>query len=248
MLIKSALVTQISGSIGGMTGAHNKGGMYLRSRAIPTDPQTTRQTEVRDMLSMYSQMWNDTLTAAQRSAWNQFAENVTLLGPLGDPIQVSGQNHFMRANTGRSAANTRLSPTTALASIDDAPTIDQLPMLSPPGIDTMEIGSNISITFDDAADWVNAAQNALLVYMGRPRNAGRNYFKGPYRLVAIVQGDATTPPTSPADLGVAPEDIWPAAADGNWSKLRFALSIGETTDQPTGLSTRTYADQPLGGF
>lgn len=242
MLIKSALVTQISGSIGGFTGAHNKGGMYLRSRSIPTNPQTSRQTDVRDMMSMYSQMWSQTLTPAERGAWSTYAENVPVIGPLGDTISLSGQQHYLRANVGRSAASTTLGLTVPLTSINDAPTIYDLPMLSPPTIDQGEIniGSSTDVLFDPTG-WAGEPQNAILIYLGRPRNVGQNYFRGPYRLWDIIQGNAT-PPTSPAATTVNPEAVWPGAAAGQRAKVKFVLTIGAATTQPTGKSVETFDD------
>ncbi|KKM06452.1 hypothetical protein LCGC14_1743870, partial [marine sediment metagenome] len=48
MLFKSGLITQGSGSIGGLTASHNRGGMYFRARTIPTNPATSFQTVVRN--------------------------------------------------------------------------------------------------------------------------------------------------------------------------------------------------------
>jgi len=243
MLIKSALATQISGSIGGITGAHNKGGMYIRSRSIPTNPQTARQTAVRDMMSMYSQMWTQVLTQAQRDAWATFAANVPVIGPLGDTINLSGQQHYLRANVGRSAASSQLAPTTALTSINEAPTTFDLPMLLPPTIGDLETGGDL--IFDDAAAWVDSPADALLVYYGRPRNPGVNYFTGPYRLAFMVQGDATTPPASPFAIPSSgdPATIWPGTATGQKVKVKFVLSVGSAANQPTGKSAPTFTDE-----
>lgn len=244
MLIKSALVTQISGSIGGMTGSHNKSGMYLRSRAIPTDPQTARQIALRDMMSMYSQMWSQTLTQAQRDGWNTYAANVQVLNPLGDSINISGQNHYLRANVSRSAASSQLALTTPLTSINDSPAIFELPMLMPPTITDLEQDGEIA--FDDSAAWVDSAANALLMYIGRPRNEGVEFFKGPYRLALAIQGDVTTPPASPFTIpaSAAPVAIWNTATAGLRAKVKFVLSVGAGTP-PTGLSTATYVDEIL---
>lgn len=246
MLVKSALVTQMSGSIGGMTGSHNKGGMYLRARSIPTDPQTSRQTNVRDMMTMYSQMWSQVLSAPQRAGWDTFAGNVPIINPLGDSILLSGQQHYLRANVGRSAASTQLAPTVPLTSINTAPTIMELPMLAPPTVPVFDEGAAIQIGFDDTNGFVDEPTAAILIYMGRPRNPGREYFKGPYRLVGMIQGDAVTAPTSPATLtGINPETIWPGAVQGLRSKLKFVLTIGGDP-QPCGQSAPTYVDTVIG--
>ena len=57
MKILSALATAVSGSIGGITGSHNRGGMYLRSRVIPVNPQTVDQLAARNRLATQSSGW-----------------------------------------------------------------------------------------------------------------------------------------------------------------------------------------------
>lgn len=236
MIFKSGLLTSGSGSVGGLTMSHNKGGMYFRSRAIPTDPSSARQLQVRDAVAFLSQAWSQTLTQAQRDAWDQFAEAVTVLNALGDAIQISGVNHYVRANAARIAANAQLSPTVPLTSIPLAPAIYDLPMLNPISITPNIVAPDIGVAFDDAQDWVNDDGNALMIYEGRPRNTGVKFFKGPYRLSGIIQGDSVTPPTSPVSINSA----W-TPGNGNLVKVRAVLSVGETTDQPTGQSAAVFA-------
>lgn len=236
MIFKSGLLTSGSGSFGGLTMSHNKGGLYFRSRSVPTDPSSARQLQVRDAVAFLSQAWSQTLTQAQRDAWDQFAEAVTVVNALGDTIQISGVNHYVRANAARIAANAQLSPTVPLTSIPAAPQIDDLPMLNPIVITPSIVTPDISVAFDDGQDWVNDDGNALMIYEGRPRNPGVGYFKGPYRLSGIIQGDATTPPTSPVVIASA----W-SPGNGNLVKVRAVLSVGETTDQPTGQSAAVFS-------
>ena len=54
MLFKSAAFTQASGSVGGLTFAHNRGGMYTRARSIPVNPKTQQTGRCRE--AQWSQM------------------------------------------------------------------------------------------------------------------------------------------------------------------------------------------------
>lgn len=193
MKFKSALVTQVSGSVGGMTGSHNKGGMYFRSRAIPTNPNSPEQQAIRSAVADLSNQWSNILTIAQRDAWDVYASNVLLPGPLGDPRAVTGLNMFVRSNTPRSQAG--------LPVVLAAPTIFDLGEYTAPAIASVTAATNIaSITFTAADAWVDEDDSAMLFFGSRPQNQSINYFKGPYRLAGQILGDSVTPPTSPAAI------------------------------------------------
>lgn len=189
MKFKSALVTQASGSVGGMTAAHNKGGLYLRARATPTNPATAQQIAVRNFLATLTTAWQETLTAAQREAWATYAENVLIPDRLGEPRNIGGIGHYVRSNVPRLQAG--------LTRVDDGPTIfDQATFTTP----TLNAGDDESLTvnFTDTDAWVDETGAAMLVYASRQQALSINFFKGPYRFVDSIDGDDTTPPTTPA--------------------------------------------------
>jgi len=215
MKFKSALVTQVSGSVGGMTGSHNRGGMYFRSRAIPTDPLSTMQQAMRMYLGMLSTYWGETLTAAEQEAWNLYAANVTVIGPLGDPITLSGQMHFIRSNTARLQAG--------LSQIDAAPTTfntGETPMVSSVAYSNVvgpPAGTQLDITFTSITTGV------MLIRIGRPQGAGIGFFKGPFR----YQTHEDTSPFS--DL----QDVWPDMTAGQkvWTAFRNSFDDGRLSEQ-----------------
>lgn len=193
MLFKSGLVTQISGSIGGMTGSHNRGGMYLRSRTIPTDPATTYQTVLRAYMAQLAALWTGTLTVAQRAAWDVYASNVTLPNPLGDEIHLTGLNHYIRSNLPRLQAS--------VARVDAAPTTFDLGDFAPPtGITGDATANEVDVAFVDTDDWVDEDGAHMLVFSSREQNMSKMYFKGPYRYAGKIAGDSVTPPTTPAAI------------------------------------------------
>lgn len=236
MLIKSGLITQMSGSIGGVTGSHNRGGMYLRARAIPTNPNTGRQVTAKAMLADLAGTWSQSLLQVQREAWNLYAENVSVTNALGDSIMLSGQNHFIRANTPRLIANTQLELTTPLAILTAPATSFTLPMVGEWMVDSSTDENDLTLTFSGLpSGLVDDPQSAVIVQVGRPRDMSRNYFRGPWRLAGVIQGDDTTPPTSPVTLTGAIGETWPGAAPGNRISVRIRVSTGPAT-QPAGLS------------
>jgi len=192
-LFQSQVLTQASGSVGGMTYSRNRGGMYIRARTVPTNPNTTFQQTVRAILADLTNKWQNTLTTAQRAAWNVYASEVTMFNRLGQEITLSGQQHYVRSNAprGLDAAN--------LPRVDDAPTTFNLGDFTPVSITAAEPTTG-SIAFTEADDWVDEDDGGLLVFCSRPINAGVSFFRGPYRFAANVAGDSGVPPTTPAGI------------------------------------------------
>jgi len=192
MKIKSALATSISGSIGGLTGSHNRGGLYLRARRVPTNPNTYSQAIVRGILGAISSRWG-TLAASQHSAWNTFASNVPVINALGDSITLSGQQWYVKANT--------LLLRNGVAAVDDAPTVFALASLTQPVLaSAAELTQDLSLEFTNTDDWANETDGGLQVQVSRPQSPGVTYYGGPWLKSTTIDGSAT-PPTSPATIG-----------------------------------------------
>lgn len=194
MIFKSQMVTQASGSVGGVTYAHNKGGLYQRARSIPTNPSTPQQQEIRTLVAQLSNLWLAALTQAQRSAWDVYAANVTVPNALGDQIHISGLNQYIRSNVPRNQAN--------LARVDAAPTVYNIGDFTEPSFTADATLNQAAVAFTDTDDWVNEDDAAMLCYFSRPQNISINYFKGPYRFADLIAGDSSTPPTSPATINL----------------------------------------------
>ncbi len=192
MLWQGALATALSGSLGGITAAHNKGGQYFRARVVPTNPATVFQEAIRGFVTNLTNLWLNTLTAAQRTSWDVYAANVTLIGPLGDPINVSGMNMYVRSNVPRLQKGD--------PRVDDGPLIFDLSSYTNPSFALDEPADEVDVSFTDTDDWANEDDASLLVYASRPQALSINFFKGPYRFAGAVEGDGITPPTSPAAI------------------------------------------------
>lgn len=207
-LFKSALLTQASGSVGGVTFAHAAGGMYMRARAIPVNPNTALQGAVKAALTTLVNRWNDTLSAAERASWDLYAANVVQTNPLGTPFFQSGQNAYIQANSPRLfGASATLIPlpnlplTGALAAaIDTGPAIFNRGTVGVLSIDAAVASTGlITVSFIDdiEGDWPATDDTALLLWLSRPRSPARNFFRGPYRLAVAILGNTAIPITSP---------------------------------------------------
>ena len=186
-------IIQMSGSIAGNTHARNRYGNYVRAKTKPVNPNTARQVAVRSAIAILTARWAQTLTAAQRTAWNLYADSVNMKNRLGEVVHLSGFNHYIRSNAIRQ--------TNALTVIDAGPTIFELPEKDSLFAITASEGTQIiSAVFDTAPDWLDENDGHLVVYQGQPQNAQRNFFAGPWRFGEHEDGDSVTPPTSPLSV------------------------------------------------
>jgi hypothetical protein len=192
MKFKSAMVTAASGKIGGMVASHNRGGMYFRSLAIPTNPNTPQQQVTRASLGQLAVAWRS-LPGINPILWDIYAAQVPLVDAMGDPIFVSGINMFIRSNTPRLNVG--------LPVVEAGPSTYDLGEVGPIAVsNATEAGQTLDVDFAVADAWVDEDDSAMLVYLSRPHNPSTNFFKGPYRFAGQIPGDSVTPPTSPATI------------------------------------------------
>lgn len=217
-----------SGSKGSTVASHNRFGYYLRNRVVPVNPNTALQVAVRAAFGQLSTRWSTVLTAAQREAWGLYGDNVPVINSQGTPVNLTGAMQYVRCNTPRVQAG--------LAIVDAAPVVFNLGDFTAPVPSTFTAGSQeFELAYTEGDDWVSETGAAMLVYSGRPQGAGRSFFKGPFRFADLIEGDATTPPTSPATISTpftisASQLVWTRVivtrADG---RLSQALILGPTT-------------------
>jgi hypothetical protein len=167
--------------------------MYVRSRAIPTDPNSVYQQAIRGFVASLTATWVNVLSAAQRGAWDTYAENVLMPNSLGEQINIGGLAHYCRSNVPRLQAG--------LARVDDGPTVYNLGEFTNPSFAEFASGAQtFEASFGDGDAWVDEDGAGMLISASRSQSPARNFFKGPYRFAAAIEGDSTTPPTSPAEI------------------------------------------------
>lgn len=181
----------MSGSIAGNTFARNRYGNYVRSRTKPVNPNTAGQQAVRAAVTYLSTYWAATCTIAQRAAWNLYAANVNMKNKLGETINLSGFNHFIRSN----ALLARFGGTIVAA----GPVVFELPETDPNlGIAGSEAAQQLSCSWDDALPWADENGAFIYFYQGIPQNGQRNFFDGPWQYLGGVAGVNGAPPPGPS--------------------------------------------------
>lgn len=192
MKYTSAIAATASGSIGGATASRNRGGQYFRRRAIPVNPSTVQQQAVRGYFASLNAAWNSTLTAAQRSAWDTYALNTSVVDSLGNPVNAGGKGMYIRGNVPRLQAG--------LTVVSNGPTTFGLPALTGPVLTGIVASTKVvSFTFTNSDNWATTVGGALLVYVSRPVNPSINSFGGPFQYAGRILG-AVSPPTSPGTV------------------------------------------------
>jgi len=212
-------ITEMRGSIAGNVYSRNRYGAYARSRTKPINPNSGLQQAVRSSLAFLTDRWSQTLNAAQRTAWNLYGSNVVMTNKLGESINLSGFNHYIRSNS----ILKRLS----LTLVDDGPVIFELPDQDPTFSATAsEATQNITATYDDTLAWDTEDGGLLCMFQGAPQNAQRNFFGGPWRLWTAVQGADGAPVASPK---IAPAVFAIAELQRVWLYARILRADGRLT-------------------
>lgn len=229
MKFTSQLLAAASGSLGGTTAAHNAGGQYLRRRAIPVNPQTGYQTNVRNAMGAAADRWTTALTEAQREAWRTWAAGITVQNTLGQSIKLSGFQHYVRINQ---LALYSAGATTTLggfAITDTAPSgtvIGPSSQIVAAGI-TRTAGPPAVVTL--AVDLQDVpVDGAVAVWLSPPVGVGKHFWKGPYILVDVrddtaafsVNLNATATPEYKTRFGL------PAVGAKLWGYVRLQSPDG----------------------
>jgi hypothetical protein len=209
---------QRSGSIGGTVWSHNSAGAYIRNRSVPVNPNTARQVAVRNAVRSITIAWNTVLTQVQRDAWDVYAANVTWVNHLGQTINLTGLNHYVRSNTPRVQ--------NGIARVDIAPVIFNIATAELSlSATASEATQDLTIDGDGAAAWVGEADAWQFFSMGLPQNGSKKFFGGPYRQVTAVPG-AGPPPFPVVIAGAYPF----AESQRLWVRSRIARGDGRLSE------------------
>lgn len=219
-LIRYGEGQQRSGSMGATVYSHNRYGAYIRARSVPVNPNTDRQVVVRNALRNLSISWENTLTPAQRAAWNDYGANVTWKNRLGDSVKLTGASHYIRSNA--------LLLQSGLAPIDDAPVIFNIGRAEQ-GLGVIASEATQLITYDvvEEADWASETGGHQFLFAGLPQNANIRFFGGPFRLGGLINGADGAPPAGPFPF-LSPFPI--AEGQRVWIQTRIARADGRLSE------------------
>ena len=176
-------VAAISGSVGGSTFSRNRGGQYIRRRAIPTRSTTSFATNAKARLAHASQEWQS-LSAPQKLSWEQYADANPATNALGNQVTLGGAMMYSRFHTRADLAGQ--TPLVVPPIIAAPPSLESLSLVADVG------AGDIIITYTAtplaAADrcWIRAAVVS---------SAGIQYVENLYRLTDLTVVASASPLT-----------------------------------------------------
>lgn len=167
ILKMGAIVTQISGKVGGQTFGIGKSGQYLKNTGTYINARTIKRTGSNTLLALITSQWR-TLTQTQRDAWESATSNFPYTNRLGDTEYYSGFNLFTKFNVNRALIDLAIlttppSPTTVNLPTDFemTPTTTTFPVFTDEGI----------------------SDNLYLIYCAPPVSQGQSKNKKQLRLI-----------------------------------------------------------------
>jgi hypothetical protein len=167
-----------SGSLRGDTHSRNRFGQYVRTRAIPVNPNSTAQGVVRARLALNSAAWRG-LTSAQRAGWSDLGLMMTRTDSLGQSVNLTGIQAYCSVNNERLAAGDSV--------LSDAPALSTPSALATATITLTAASFSIAYTVTPLP-----ASTRLFIFVSPQRSAGRAY-ESDYRLLAVTAAAAASP-------------------------------------------------------
>lgn len=192
------MVAAVSGSVGGTTFSRNRAGQYTRRRAVPTNPDSVAQQNVRSILADQSRGWADR-TDAERNSWEAWATQNPITDVLGQSITLSGHMAYIKLNS-------RLS-------FDGQPLLTVPPIINAPaGLLTMSFTATITGSLFDISFTTDPqpAQTRLWVTAAVVNSAGITYVRNLRRFI----GTSSTAPASPFDYQADIEAVFGTLLEG----------------------------------
>lgn len=209
-----ALVTDARGKLDGIVYSKNQFGAYVRTKVTPVNPNSLRQTEVRNNLSLNSKAWSNVLNDSQRAGWKALAENNPVTDIFGNSQVLTGIALHGRVNN-------------VLRNLTVAPLATAPPNLDVTGLTSMAATagaglSTLDITF---ADTPLAADHQLYIFATGNLPGGVSFFKPRLRFI----GSSALADVSPFDAGA----LWEAKFGELIAGNKFGIAVA-TVNQTTG--------------
>jgi hypothetical protein len=229
-----------------MTFANSKSGLYARGRGQPINRNSPAQQAVRTNFGNWANVYSTQLTTAQRAGWDTYAKNVKKLNPLGDSVQIPAISWFIGLNTFREQ--------NGLSPIYDAPTTFNIGSYGAPALNVVRVSGpptslQVELTAVSGDTWLTSPDAGLGLYLGRPQNQAKSFFKGPYHYAGTLAGGGATTLTVPSPFSLPPNSRIPyrvnvSQADGRlgqeimnyFDTLTYVLAI-KFTGANTGFAT-----------
>lgn len=176
------ILGNVVGSIGAVTWSYNRGGTYCKRRSFPTNPNSTRQQQIRAILSDLSRAWQ-TLSDTNKQSWNDWANTHPYKDSLGNSINWTGMNAYLSLNC--------IVRDFGSAAIATPPVADNPPALSVFTVSRTN-DTTVSIAFTPSP---LGSGRRIQLWQTIPTAGDSNANFNQARMVGYSGGNATTPAT-----------------------------------------------------
>lgn len=161
LLKMGAIVTALSGKIGGQTIGISRFGQYIKNTGTYINQATPKRKKANAFLAVLTSHWRK-VKQGDKDAWTALAPAIPYINRLGNSVVYSGFNLFVRWNYNVVLIN---------KAIQDAPL--PLSILTPAKIIDLKLnGAKIDLTIPDG-------DNAVFckIYISQPMSLGDNQYK-----------------------------------------------------------------------
>lgn len=215
-----ALITEITGSIGGFTFQKNSSGNVIRLRPTGKKKQSDKQTAQQAQLTSVLSAWQN-LTFVQKQLWNDYAFLYPKTNAYGQTKSVTGLNWFTSINQ-----NLKLISQPQV----QEPPLHLLP-IAPGTYNFLLTSDTFKIIFVPV---FNPTTESLLIRATRPLSSTSQALQKDFRLIHVLN----SPPFSEIDL----KGIWsnyfnipyPPSSDGDCYNIAIMV---QTCHKISGLTT-----------
>jgi len=191
-ILLGAMVSDIRGSVGGVTFSRGAGGQIARTRVKPVNPATAAQGQRRSLVAQFGDAWSSVLTQVYRDGWNDWAGGSTWTNKVGTSAIITGLAAFLRLNS--------LLMQAGKARRDPPPL--QIGQAGSPSFTFTATHSDQKINIATPGDPFdkNIPANLLIFYMHAPTRVGRTSPSSARSYMGKLEGATPVPPTFPLAL------------------------------------------------
>jgi hypothetical protein len=169
-----AIVTDMSGKLGGHVFAKNKGGSYMRTKTTPINPRSAAQMNIRGIFAAISSNWS-ALAQAGRDSFNAKVADYSKTNVFGDIKNPTGKALFQRLNQ-----NLEL---TGQAQIIVADSPSEVPFANVLSADGAVAIPALSVTTGNST-----VGSKLMIFATPPLSQGTAFVKNKLRLISVLPG------------------------------------------------------------
>ena len=183
VFVPGSIVTDIRGSVGSETYSRAQGGLVVKARSNPSQPESAARDATQANMTAVSQAWSGRISSAQRAAWHAYGRRYPRPNRFGALTIHGGYVSYIRANCSAKVFS-------QASWVDDPP--DRAPLATAPFVFYVQkivATYYVTIFFEDYYDFENGFRAAFS--QGKTTNVGVSYYSTPWQVYFTSESDGT---------------------------------------------------------